>query len=197
MCKKLFIAVILTLFVMVVASCSPQNTSGTEAHDDSNDHEHHGHRETSYNSEAEFKAAISDRNSEKQEHTDDAASSADDIITEYYRPVNLVKGVTFEGIDVTEATVVFYYSDSNHEKEVNFTWFRHMDPQVAMNLSGLGAISEREVEHKGIKYVFLEWDEGYSIHWVKDGKAFQAWFPKGYTEKEILDFCDFEVVVVE
>lgn len=71
-------------------------------------------------------------------------------------------------------------------------------------LYGRGAISEREIEYKGIKYVFLEWADpetgksaGYSINWVDKDKSFGASVPTGYTDDEMLAFCHIETVYVK
>lgn len=64
--------------------------------------------------------------------------------------------------------------------------------------------SVREIEYKGIKYVFLEWFDqekdktgGYSILWADKEKAYQASIPEGYTDDEMLAFCQIETVSVE
>ena len=82
-----------------------------------------------------------------------------------------------------------------------------MSPEIAMNdLYGRGAVSERELEYNGINYVILEWpnadsdlinSNAYSIHWVIDNNAFQASIPAGFTDEEMLAFCQLETVSVE
>ena len=125
-------------------------------------------------------------------------------ISEFYRPENLLEGVSIKEIVVKNEYVSYWYDTESQTDSATFTWFREMAPEVAMNgLFGRGAMSEREVEYNNANYVFLEWydpweklPDGYSTHWVVDGKAYQASIPPGYTDQEMLDFCQFKVVEV-
>lgn len=126
-------------------------------------------------------------------------------ITEFYKPANTLEGMSFKEISVKNEYVSFWYANEDQDKFATFTWFREMSPDVAMNeLYGRGAISEREIEYNGVKYVFLEWADpetgesaGYGVHWVVEGKAYQASIPSGYTDDQMLEFCQFEAVLVK
>ncbi|HWR19982.1 MAG TPA: hypothetical protein VN608_10195 [Clostridia bacterium] len=126
-------------------------------------------------------------------------------ISEFYKPVNILDGMSFKEISVKNEYVSYLYANENQSEFATFTWFREMSPDVAMNgLYGRGAISEREIEHDGVKYIFLEWADpetgesaGFSIHWVVEGKAYQASVPSGYTDDQMLEFCQFEYVCVK
>lgn len=126
-------------------------------------------------------------------------------ISEFYKPVNILKGISLKEIHVISEYIAYVYVNEDQMDCATFTWLREMPPEVAMNdLYGRGAMSEREIEHNGIKYVFLEWADsktnksaGYSVHWVVEGKAYQASVPSSYTDDEILAFCQFEAVAVK
>jgi len=73
-----------------------------------------------------------------------------------------------------------------------------------MNVYDLGAILIREIEHNDIRYVFLEWADpktgessGFAVHWVDGGKCLSVSIPAGYTDGEMLQFCDYETVYAE
>lgn len=124
-------------------------------------------------------------------------------ISKYYKPKAELNGYEFLEISVKKAYVSFSYKNAD-EDIATFTWFREMSPEVAMNeLYGRGEIERKELTHNGITYVFLGWaneqgaHDGYSVHWVKDGKAFQASVPPGYTDDELLEFCTPVEVNVE
>ncbi|MFA5676193.1 MAG: hypothetical protein WDA65_06675 [Christensenellales bacterium] len=126
-------------------------------------------------------------------------------VTEFYKPVNIPKGISFKEILVKNEYISYWYVNEDKIDCATFTWFREMPPEVHMNeLSGRGAIAEREIENNGIKYVLLEWTDsktgkssGFSIDWVSDGKPYSACVPAGYTDDEMLAFCQFEVVTVK
>ena len=126
-------------------------------------------------------------------------------ISELYKPATVPENLYFEEIQVKKTYISYCYVNQNQIEYANFTWFREMKPEVAMNgLYGRGAISEREIEYNGIKYVFLEWadfetgkSDGYSIHWVSEGRAYQAYIKSIYTDEEILEFCQYATVPVE
>ena len=126
-------------------------------------------------------------------------------VEEYYKPANMLAGLSLCEIAVKREYISFAYASERKDERAIFTWLCEMSPEVAMNgLFGRGAISEREIEHKGVKYVILQWPDhepnksgGYSIHWTIDGKAYQASIPFGYTDEEMLDFCQREVVSVK
>ena len=126
-------------------------------------------------------------------------------ISELYKPETVPENLYFEEIQVKKTYISYCYVNQNQIEYANFTWFREMKPEVAMNgLYGRGAISEREIEYNGIKYVFLEWADietgessGYSIHWVSEGRAYQAYIKSIYTDEEILEFCQYATVPVE
>ena len=145
-------------------------------------------------------AAIKEaKNTNKNDYLDLAS------ISELYKPETVPENLYFEEIHVIKEYISYHYVNQNQIEYANFTWFREMKPEVAMNgLYGRGAISEREIEHNGIKYVFLEWvdsetgkSDGYTIHWVKDDKPYAASIPAGWTDEEILAFCQIETVPVE
>ena len=128
-------------------------------------------------------------------------------VSEYYKPTVLPAGFSFSEILVSQTYISFYYENGQHNKTATFTWLCGMSPEIAMNdLYGRGAVSERELEYNGINYVILEWpnadsdlinSNAYSIHWVIDNNAFQASIPAGFTDDEMLAFCQLETVSVE
>ncbi len=126
-------------------------------------------------------------------------------ISEFYKPKQILKGTSFKEIHVKNYYVSYWYVCENQMDCATFTWSRNISPEAHMSeLYGRGAMSEREIEYNGIKYVFLEWADsktnksaGYSVHWVVEGKAYQASIPAGYTDDEILAFCQFEAVSVK
>ena len=126
-------------------------------------------------------------------------------ISEFYKPATIPDDLSFENIVVKKEYIFYSYINEEQTDYANFNWFREMKPEVAMNgLYGRGAISEREIEYNGIKYVFLEWadsetgkSDGYTIHWVKDDKPYTASIPAGWTDEEILAFCQIETVPIE
>ena len=121
-------------------------------------------------------------------------------VTKYYKPSRPLKGMSFSEIAVKQEYISFYFDIESQGEKATFAWLREMSPEVAMNdLYGRGAISERELEYNGIKYVFLEWSDpeagksdGYSIHWVVNNMAYQASIPAGYTDEGMLEFCQME-----
>ena len=125
-------------------------------------------------------------------------------ISEFYRPQEMLSGMLLKEIVVNNYYITYDYAKDNQVDCADFTWFREMTPQEAMNeLYGRGAISEREIAYDGVDYVSLEWvdpqtgqSDGYSMHWVVDGKAYRSCIDTGYTDQEMLDFCQFEVVEV-
>ncbi len=133
--------------------------------------------------------------------------SVDDIfklasVSEFYRP-RMLHGMSLNEIHVINEYVSYDYIIESQSEKASFTWFREMSPEVAMNdLYGRGAISERELQYKGNEYVLLEFADrsgksnGYSIHWVVNDIAFSASIPSGYTDEEMLEFCQFEAVKV-
>lgn len=126
-------------------------------------------------------------------------------ITQWYKPKTLPSDLTFNKIVVKKEYVSYHYAGESGKIDATFTWFREMSPEVAMNeLFGRGAVSEREIEHDGVRYVFLEWRDwnpedptGYTVHWVKDGRAYQASVSSLYSDEEILSFCDYETVTAQ
>ena len=128
-----------------------------------------------------------------------------ELVSEYYRPSSVLNGMSLSEIIVKKEYIAYSYANENEIELASFTWFREMSPDVARNdLYGRGAISERELEYKGASYVFLEWADpdtsksaGYSIHWVVDDNAYQASIPTGYTDEEMLEFCQFNTIKVK
>lgn len=128
-------------------------------------------------------------------------------LSEFYKPKTIPRGLSFKEIHMKSEYVSYCYADDDDEEQVlcaAFTWFREMPIEVHMNVDDLGAISIREIEHNGIKYVFLEWADpetgessGYTIHWVDEGKCLRVSIPAGYTDDEMLQFCDYETVYAE
>jgi hypothetical protein len=126
-------------------------------------------------------------------------------LTELYRPKSALKGLTLDEIHISKASIVYHYSNEARNDGASFVWLREMPPQVAMNeLFGRGAISEREIEYNGIQYVFLEWSDtktektgGFSVHWAHEGRAYQASIPAGYTGEAMLEFCQYQTVIVK
>jgi hypothetical protein len=126
-------------------------------------------------------------------------------LTEFYRPKDIPDGMLLKSITVERGYVAYEFVNEDQISSASFTWFREMSPEVAMNgLYGRGAISERETVYNGTKYVFLEWldpeineSAGFSIHWVDSGIAYQAYIESGYSDEEMLEFCQFETVSVK
>jgi len=124
-------------------------------------------------------------------------------ISEFYKPMYVPRDLSYEGISFKAEYVTFKYANDDQTRFANFTWFREMPPDVAMNVYGIGAISEREIVDNGIEYVILEWYDrenektgGYSIFWVCNGKAYKASISDGYSDDEMLKFCEFETIAV-
>ena len=127
------------------------------------------------------------------------------FVYEFYRPINMLTGLSFKEISVKNTSVIYYYANEDQVICATFIWLREIPPEVHMNeLYGRGALSEREIEYNGTSYVFLEWMDpatgesvGYTINWVVAGRSYSAGINTGYTDEEMLAFCQFEVVVVE
>lgn len=149
--------------------------------------------------------AIDSKNAGYQEYSAQIDKCGLASVAQYYKPSSLLTGMSFSEIAVKQEYISFSYDIGSNGKSATFTWFREMSPEVAMNdLYGRGAISECELENKGIKYVFLEWpnpesgkSEGYTIHWAVGDMAFQASVPTGYTNEEMLKFCQWEIVMIK
>jgi len=117
----------------------------------------------------------------------------------------MLTGLSFKEISVKNTSVIYYYANEDQVICATFIWLREIPPEVHMNeLYGRGALSEREIEYNGTSYVFLEWMDpatgesvGYTINWVVAGRSYSAGINTGYTDEEMLAFCQFEVVVVE
>jgi len=148
-----------------------------------------GRREESYD---EYYDATYDRN--------DLAS-----ISECYRPSYIPEGLSLTDVMVSRGVASYCYANDDGTATAFFSLVIGTTPEKHMNeLFGRGAMSERILEYNGVEYVFLGWMniytyelDGYSIHWVVDGKCFIADIEAGYTDEEMLAFCQFEVVVVE
>jgi len=78
-------------------------------------------------------------------------------LSEFYRPKTVPEDLSFKEIHLKIEYVSYCYADTEQVICAAFTWFREMPPEVHMNVDDLGAISIREIEHNGIRYVFLEW----------------------------------------
>ncbi|MCL2671571.1 MAG: hypothetical protein FWF10_06005 [Clostridiales bacterium] len=136
-----------------------------------------------------------------------ASSDVNDLasITEFFKLLFTLDGQFLCEISVSDVMIMYDYMDAQGIPGATLTWRRDETPEFHMNAyRGHGAISEREIEHNGVTYLILEWMEpttggtaGYSIHWVVDGKCYNASIPAGYTDEEMLAFCQFETVVVE
>ena len=125
-------------------------------------------------------------------------------ISVLYRPATIPRDLSLYVMAVESGRIEYRYANKEHSKFAYFAYFPKASPDVAMNeLFGRGAISEREIEHNGIKYVFLEWLDpdtntpaGFSVHWVENSRAYQASIT-GYTDDEMLAFCQYETVAVK
>jgi hypothetical protein len=79
---------------------------------------------------------------------------------------------------------------------VNFRWSRHIPPENAITgLQGRGAVAEHIIEHNGITYVVLEWEDYginervvYEVGWTQYGQSFMATFGGTFTLEEMLSF---------
>jgi len=126
-------------------------------------------------------------------------------ITSYYRPSYILDGMTLSEIMVTMGVVSYRYANEDESAFAFFSLVIGTTPEVHMNdLFGRGAMSERILEYNGVEYVFLGWMDtetgklaGYGVHWVVGEECFIATIDAGYTDEEMLAFCQFEVVVVE
>jgi len=126
-------------------------------------------------------------------------------ITSFYRPVYVLEGMSLGEITVIKGVVSYRYFNDDYSDTAFFSLVIGRTPDFHMNASrGHGAVAEREVEHNGITYLFLDWMDpetgglaGHSIVWVVDERCYKASITSGYTDEEMLAFCQFEVVVVE
>lgn len=141
-----------------------------------------------------------DHNQEYDTHNDIMKLAS---MEKLYAPQEELMDTCLSYIAVKREYVMYHYNQAQHDEGVNFTWFREMSPEVAMNeLENRGA-KYREINRDAIKYVILEWPNiqtgeiaGYTIHWVEDGKAFQASIPIGYSDEEMLIFCSARKVSI-
>lgn len=126
-------------------------------------------------------------------------------LSEFYKPKKILKDTSLGEILVKNEYVAYVYYNKEQIVCAAFTWYREMSPEVHMNeLYGRGEISAREINYNGIKYVLREWPDpdtnqpaGYTIDWVAEGKSYGASIPLGYTDDEMLEFCQFETVHVK
>ena len=212
MFKKLILCVVAIALVMGATACSVQNTDEVSESPVAEVNESYASENSpkptvledcfqmeTFNSEAEFNAAILKA---REQNDGDVCALAE--ITEYYRPKNLLEGLSFHEIHVTDYYVSYWYWNKDHIDEATFTWKRTTSPGAAMNgIYDLGAMSIRDIIHNGIKYVFMEFVDpdtgnsgGYEVLWIKDDKVFGASIPSGFSDEEMLAFCDYEVVKV-
>jgi len=216
--KNLYISYIM-LIMLLLTACSSQIYQENEYR-----HFHESYMPVTFTNELELAEKISEitsvnessmssynaftisQNRENLEYVDVVADVHDlSSITEIFRPRKLMKGMIFSSIVVKKEYVNYQYIYANNEVVANFTWFREMSPEVAMNgLYGRGAIIEREAEHNGIRYIILGWPDessekihSYSIRWVQDGKPFGVWILGEHSDEEIFAFCDFERVSIK
>ena len=175
-------------------------------------------------SEADLIEAICAVNAKKKEADDDVVikpSKVDDrperrysakadsanlaSLSVFYRPSCILEGLVLDEILVADNFIFYYFSNTEGTVTTALNWYRTQSPEIHMNeLFGRGAISEREIEYNGVNYVFLEWmdpwtgdSDGFSVFWVVNGECYHASIQTGYTDEEMLAFCQFEVVVVE
>ncbi len=120
-------------------------------------------------------------------------------ISEFCRPKGTLREMSFLEIHVMNYYVSYWYANEDHSQIATFTWSRGISPEVAMN-----ALNGKEVEYNGIKYVVEErfdsemnQSSSFTIHWVADGKPYTVFVPTGYTEDEVLEFCEIEAVPVK
>ncbi|MBC5648124.1 hypothetical protein [Christensenella tenuis] len=210
---KVLLCVFALLLLLLLTACSPQpsvsvSSSNPTASQSQPLYSEESQPETGggllplayFDSDEMLIAAIKEAKNNNKNDDFDLAS-----ISELYKPATVPENLYFEEIQVKKTYISYCYVNQNQIEYANFTWFREMKPEVAMNgLYGRGAISEREIEYNGIKYVFLEWadfetgkSDGYSIHWVSEGRAYQAYIKSIYTDEEILEFCQYATVPVE
>ena len=197
----MLITVILAVFIMAIVGCSLQNIVevGDVNVPENSQPVAHSQIIDSFNNEIELNTAILKA---REQVGEDVLSLAD--ITEYYCPTILLDGFTVHRIRVSEFYISYHYSDENNNDAGSFTWFRMKDPETLMNgIYDVGAMSVRELEYDGIIYVFMEFadtetgeSDGYEVRWNKDGKSFGASIPAGYSDEEVLSFCNFETVSV-
>ena len=204
---KVLLCVFALLLLLLLTACSPQpsvsvSSSNPTASQSQPLYSEESQPETGggllplayFDSDEMLIAAIKEAKNNTSKNDDlDLAS-----ISELYKPATIPDDLSFKNIVVKKTYIFYSYINEEQTDYANFNWFREMKPEVAMNgLYGRGAISEREIEYNGIKYVFLEWadfetgkSDGYSIHWVNDNKAYGASIPAGWTDEEILAlFC--------
>lgn len=155
---------------------------------------------TKTGSEKEKIISIDSKTAGSQKYSIESDAYGLGTILEFYKPSDILNGLSFSEIIVKKEYCSFRYMSADTDNIASFTYYREMSPEVAMDdLYGRGAITEREIEQDGIKYVFLGWEipetgelDGYSVHWVVDGRVYQASIPAGYTDEEMLSFCQFE-----
>ena len=198
--KTILLCMFLILIIFTLAACS-SNTS-----DSPYDEAAYASDEAAYTSMPLFFASeeeliLAIKQQEGKEY--DAMNLTK--LTEFYKPGKLLPDIVFNEIAVKQEYVMYIFSTATVEQYATFTWSREMSPEVAMNdLTRRGVSYCREVEHNELRYVFLGYadpktqeDVACSVHWVQDGKPFTVSISHGYSDEEILAFCDFTVVPVK
>ena len=124
------------------------------------------------------------------------------LLDTIYAPERLPDGAQLVQIKVKNEYLSYKYVDKEG-RNLGFTWYREMTPEVAMNdLDNRGA-AMREIEKDGVTYVILEWlvpgtgiTDGYTIQWVSEGRPYSAGMDAGYTDEQMLDFCKYKKIPV-
>lgn len=145
-------------------------------------------------SEKEKIISIDSKTAGSQKYSIESDAYGLGTILELYKPSDILKGLTFSETIMKKEYCSFCYMAADTENIASFAYYREMSPEVAMNdIYGRGAITEREIEYDGVKYVYRGWEIpetgelfGYTVHWVVDGRAYQASIPAGYTDEEML-----------
>jgi outer membrane murein-binding lipoprotein Lpp len=114
-----------------------------------------------------------------------------DSFTKYGISIRSIHSVTLMYDEFVTENFVPFENDY-----VNFRWTRHVPPENAVDdLLGRGAVAEHILEHNGITYAVLEWEDYrsndrvvYHVGWSQHGQAFMVSLGGTFTLDEILAF---------